>query len=383
LLIQKQIKGAWFPDFIHCNDWHTGYFVELARRHPRYREIFNKVTIGLTVHNFKHQGNYDFRYCALNDRDDGKQMLCSINDGKLLKQNPLLRGIKFADAVTTVSPTHARAVLLSEYGYGLESVLQEERDKLSGILNGLDMKEFNPSTDPLVPNHFNEKVFEDARLKNKRILQQEFGLPVNSEDFLLAYSGRLDNQKGVSLLLETMQHLLPEFSNIQLIVLGGGEDLLRQLLRELAKLYPKQVGLHLLSNFKLPRKIFAGADALLIPSLFEPGGIVALEALRYGAVPIVRRTGGLSDIIVDFDPKTEKGNGFSFTTKDAWALHSAIIRAMTTFQNPKLWKKLVGNCLFEDFSWEKVAKIYQRWYKRTIEVRKRALALKNFVRMEI
>lgn len=381
LIIQKETPGAWFPDFIHCNDWHTGYFVELARRYPRYKEILKKVAIGLTVHNFKHQGNYDFRYCATKDRDDVSQILYPMNDYKLVKQNPLLRGIKFADAITTVSPSHAREVLLPEYGAGLEPVLQEERDKLSGILNGLDMKEFDPSSDPLVPAHFSEKLFEDARLKNKRLLQLEFGLPTNPDSFLVAYSGRLDNQKGVALLIEAMQHLLPEFANLQLIVLGGGEDLLRQSLKELSKLYPKQVGLHLLSNFKLPRKIFAGADGLLLPSLFEPGGIVALEALRYGSVPIVRRTGGLSDIIVDFDPSSEKGNGFSFSTKDAWALQSVIVVALTTFRNKKLWKKLVTNCLSEDFSWEKVAKLYKDWYCRTIEIRKRSLATKNFVRM--
>jgi starch synthase len=148
-------------------------------------------------------------------------------------------------------------------------------------------------------------------------------------------------------------------------------------------MYPKQVGLHLLSNFKLPRKIFSGADSILLPSLFEPGGIVALEAMRYGSVPIVRRTGGLSDIIVEFDPKTEEGNGFSFTTKDAWALYGAVVVGMTTFNNKKLWYKLVKNCLNQDFSWDQVAKKYCEWYKRSIETRKRSLIPTNFVRMEI
>lgn len=373
LLIQKRTKGAWFPDFIHCNDWHTGYFADLARRYPRYKEVLDKVTIGLTVHNFMHQGNYDFRYCAPNDKDDGSQMLRSLTDDKLIKQNPLLRGIKYADAVTTVSPTHAREVMTSEYGEGLEMLLQEDRDKVSGILNGLDMKEFDPATDPLVPTHFTKKTFELARQKNKLYLQQEFGLPVDQNAFLLGFSGRLANQKGVNLMLEAMQHLLPENPKLQLIVLGSGEDNFRKSLQELASLYPRQVGLHLLSNFKLPRKIFAGADGMLIPSLFEPGGIVALEAMRYGAVPIVRRTGGLSDIVVQYDAESGQGNGFSFITKDAWALSSAIVAAMTTFSSKRLWRQLVSNCLSEDFSWQKAAKTYQRWYRRTIERRKRKI----------
>lgn len=382
LILQKQKKDAWFPDFIHLNDWHTGYFADLARRSPRYKEVLKKVTIGMTVHNFMHQGNYDFRYCAPQDKDNSNQFLLSLTDEKMNRQNPLLRGIKFSDAVTTVSPTHAREVLLPEYGAGLETQLLEVRDKLFGILNGLDMKEFDPMTDPLVVNHFNAKLFEVARLKNKLNLQQEFGLPIDKDAFLIGYSGRLASQKGVTLMIEAMEHLLPEFPKMQLIVLGGGEDSFRQTLKDLARLYPKQVGLHLLSNFKLPRKIFSGADALLLPSLFEPGGIVALEAMRYGSVPIVRRTGGLNDIITDFDPKTEEGNGFSFVTTDAWALQAAIVTAMTTFQNTKLWRKLIINCLSADFSWEKVAKVYQKWYRRTMQLRKRSLEVKNFVRID-
>lgn len=383
LLIQKKTKNAWFPDLIHLNDWHTGYFADLARRNPRYKEVLKKVTIGLTIHNFMHQGNYDFRYCDPKERDNGSQPLRPLNDEKLITQNALLRAIKFSDAITTVSPTHAIEVLSPEYGVGLEGVLREERDKLSGILNGLDMEEFNPATDPFIFKHFTKKTFEESRSKNKLALQKEFGLPSDPGSFLVAFSGRLTAQKGVTILIEAMEHLLSEYPKVQLIVMGGGEDAYRQILNDLAKSYPKQVGLHLLSNFKLPRKIFAGADAVLLPSLFEPGGIVALEALRYGAVPIVRRTGGLNDIVEDFDPKTEEGNGFSFVNKDAWALYGAIVATMITHNNSKLWNKLVVNCLSQDFSWEMVSREYREWYLRASQARKRALSTKNFVRMEL
>jgi starch synthase len=381
LLIQKEKKG-WFPDFIHCNDWHTGYFVDLARRNPRYLEVMNKVTIGLTVHNFMHQGNFDFRYCEPKDKDNGEAMLLPLLDEKLNRQNALLRAIKYSDAITTVSPSHAIEVLSSEYGAGLEKELQIGRDKLSGILNGLDMKEFDPATDPFIAKHFSKKNFEKARAKNKSVLQKEFGLPIEPKAFLVAYSGRLAEQKGVTLLIEAMTHLLAEYPKVQLIVMGGGEDSYREVMNNLAKEYPKQVGLHLLSNFQLPRKIFAGADAILLPSLFEPGGIVALEALRYGTVPIVRRTGGLNDVIEDFNPNTNKGNGFSFTNKDAWSLYGAVVMAMNTFNHEELWGKLVANCLSQDFSWEKAAKKYKAWYVRTSEARKRIQSAKNFVRME-
>jgi starch synthase len=375
LLTQKK-RGGWWPEFIHCNDWHTSYLIELARKVPRYKEILKKIPIGLTVHNFVYQGNYDYRYCQPIDRDSGTRPLFPLLSDKLIKQNPLMRGIKYADAITTVSPTHAREVLTPEYAEGLEEILQKERDKLSGILNGLDNREFDPMSDPLVPTHFNKRTFERARARNKLLLQEEFGLPTEPRSFLMAYSGRLSNQKGLTMLTEAMQHLLPEHPDFQLIVLGGGDDSYRKTLTELSELYPKQVGLHLMPNFKLPRKIFAGTDVLLIPSLFEPGGIVALEALRYGSVPIVRRTGGLNDIVAEFNPATGKGNGFSFVERDAWALYGAIAAAATTYKNPGLWRKLVANGLAADFSWEMAAKLYRQWYHRTSETRKRMLALK-------
>lgn len=367
------IKQKEKPDFIHCNDWHASYLIELARQVPRYREALTRIPIGLTVHNFSFQGNYDYRYCQPEDRDDGSRPLVPLLSDRLQKQNALMRGIKWADAVTTVSPTHAREVLTSEYGEGMEELLKRERDKLSGILNGLDVNEFDPASDPRVAYHFNRRNYETARSKNKRVLQDEFGLPNDPSAFLLAYSGRLTSQKGVTSLIMAMTHLLPEHPEIQLIVMGGGDDEYRQKLTKLAEKYPKQVGLHLLPNFKLPRKIFAGADVLLIPSTFEPGGIVALEALRYGTIPIVRRTGGLNDIVVDFEPVRGKGNGFSFTGRDEWALYGAIVEAATTYKHKALWRRLVANGLRENFSWEAAAKKYQEWYRRTSEIRKRKL----------
>lgn len=381
LMVQKE-KGGWWPDVIHLNDWHTAYLAELARKDPRYEEILRKVTIGMTVHNFTFQGNFDFKYCLPSDKDSGLKPLEPLFSDKLVKQNALLRGIKYADAVTTVSPTHAREVMTAEYSEGLEDILLKERAKISGILNGLDTVEFDPARDPLVPAHFDRKNHQTARAKNKRVLQVEFGLPTLPNAFLMGYSGRLTSQKGLTILLEAMKHVLKEHPDFQLIVLGGGDDAYRKILTDLLKQYPKQVGLHLLPNFKLPRKIFAGTDVILIPSLYEPGGIVALEALRYGAVPIVRRTGGLNDIIEEFDQATLRGNGFSFTTRDAWALYGAIVKAATIYCNPKLWKMLVGNCLEADFSWDEVAKLYAAWYRRTIATRRRMLALRNFVRME-
>ena len=365
-------QKTFLPDVIHCHDWHTSYFIELARKDPRYQSMLKQIPIVLTVHNFKYQGNKDFKYVSDKEREDVIYPLAALNSSKLKNQNALKRGLKYADAINTVSPAHAIEVLTPEYAEGLDETLKGVRGKLSGILNGLDTKEFNPRTDPIIKKRFSEKSFVNGRAINKRHLQREFSLPVDNDAPLLAYSGRLASQKGLDIMLKALPHLLDEREDVQLVVLGGGDDQYRNRLNELQDQYPNRIGLHLLPNFQLPRKIFAGADMLLIPSIFEPGGIVALEALRYGAIPVIRRTGGLGDIVKDFNPRTGKGNGFSFKRKDQWSFYAPIVEALTIYRHKKQWHTLVSNALLCDFSWEHVAKEYINWYHSAVEKRKRA-----------
>jgi len=371
-LDNKGDKDKWWPDVIHCNDWHTAYLIGMARRDKRYRHIFAKTAIVLTVHNFAFQGNYDYRFAKKEDFDDGTTDLSPILSRSFQKHNALRRGLLYADAINTVSPSHAIEVLTSEYAEGLDDALEKVKGKLIGILNGLDTDEFNPSTDPIIKARFTEKTFEKARKINKIELQKLFLLPVNIDAPLLAFAGRLWRQKGVDILLHVLPNLLMQRPDLQVIILGSGDDTYRTKLVELQKLYPRQLGLHLRADFRLPRKIFSGADIFLIPSSYEPGGLVALEAMRYGAVPVVRRTGGLNDSIQDFDPVKGTGNGFSFTNNDSWAFYGSIIEALTIYKQKFLWKKLILNCLRCDFSWEKAAKEYEKWYKHISEERKRA-----------
>jgi starch synthase len=361
---KQQEKDEWFPDIVHCHDWHTGYFVDLARRDIRYKEILKKTSTVFTVHNFAFQGNYDFKYSPKDEYDDGKMPLGSLTSHTLQTQNALKRAIMYADAVNTVSATHAVEVLTPEYAEGLEDVLNDTRDKLTGILNGLDTQSFNPATDKTIKKQFSVHSFIKAREENKKELQKIFGLSIDPQRPLLAVSGRLSKQKGWDLLLRVLPNLLVQRPEVQVIVMGSGDDRYRLELTVLQKKFPQQIGLHLRPDFRLPRKIYAGADMTLIPSIFEPGGIVALEALRYGCVPIVRRTGGLNDIVTDFSPKVKIGNGFSFREKDPWALFATIIEALTIYKYPKLWKTVVTNCLSSDFSWEHAAVEYDSWYRR-------------------
>jgi starch synthase len=365
LMKQKQTNG-WFPDVIHAHDWHTAYVPDLARRDQRYQSTFAQTPFVLTVHNFAFQGNYDFRYCAKEEYDDGTAPLAPLLTKKFQTQNALKRGILYSDAVNTVSQTHAVEVLTPEYAEGLENVLQSSREKLTGILNGLDVQKFNPATDTRIKRNYSSRSFQKAREENKKELQKIFGLSLDPTRPLLAFCGRLTKQKGLDLILDVLPPLLSERPDVQVILVGSGDERYRMELTVLQKNFKKQIGLYLRPDFRLPRKIYAGADMMLLPSIFEPGGIVCLEALRYGAVPIVRRTGGLNDIITDFNPMTKKGNGLSFRHKDHWSLYGAIVEALTWYQYPKLWKVLVKNALVSDFSWDHAAQSYDVWYKRVV-----------------
>ena len=370
---KKKGKPVWWPDVIHCHDWHTALFIDMARRDPRYRSMLRKTPIVLSVHNFKYQGVRDFRFLREEEKDDIKEPVASLLDDRLRNQNALKRGLIYSDAVMTVSPTHAIEVLTPEYSEGLLDTLLDIRGKLNGILNGLDLEEFNPNTDPTIKRRYSSANFIKAREANKLHLQQEFNLPENPDAFLLSFIGRLTQQKGVDLILEAVPHLIKEFPEIQLVLLGTGEEKYRKGCYELQQNFPKNVGIFLYSDFRLPKRIFSGSDLTLLPSMFEPGGIVALEALRFGSVPLVRRTGGLRDIVTRFDPVKGKGNGFLFTEKTPWALFAGVVEAYSIHRQPKLWHQLVKNALDYRMTWDDAAEEYEDWYVGVGKQRNRAL----------
>ena len=370
-LVYQQEHKEWMPDIIHAHDWHAGYFVELARTNKRYAKVLNTIPILYSVHNFHYQGSRDFAYLPPKERDNAKKRLPGMLDPTLGEQNALLRGITHADWINTVSPSHAIEVLTPQYGEGLDQFLNKKKSTLSGILNGLDIVAFDPATDPLIAQNYSQTTIE-KRAGNKLALQKAFHLTQGASIPILAYSGRLVQQKGIHLFLEIAEYLLKEI-NVQIIILGGGEASITQEVYTLAGRHPSKMGVHLYPNFKLPRLIFAGADAIMLPSIFEPGGIVALEAMRYGCIPIARRTGGLADIIRDFDPTTKTGNGFSFEHPTGIGLLIARSRAFETYRNHKLWQTLVSNAMKEDFSWDYSMREYLKLYKKTMTFRKHAI----------
>ncbi|MBL7159268.1 glycogen synthase, partial [Candidatus Microgenomates bacterium] len=303
----KRVK-RWRPDIIHCNDWHTGYLVNDLR--TRYKKVpwLKKMATVLTIHNLRSQGPFDHRFASPLDFDDGKGNLMSFFEKRFKKQNSLKRGIIYADVVNTVSETYSREIMTAERGEGLNELLQEVRTKVFGVLNGLDYEEFSPIIDKIIKKNFSIKSL-DARIENKIDLQRELGLLQDEKIPLVSFCSRLNSQKGIGLIQEILPKLLEEL-DFQFIVMGTGSTRYLTFFRKLKEQFPKKVGVHLRSDWRLPRKIFAGTDIFLLPSKFEPGGIVVIEGMRYGAVPLVRKTGGLSDIVTPFDTESNTGTGF-------------------------------------------------------------------------
>lgn len=355
--------GEFVPDVIHANDWHTGYLIDLLRNDPRYKQdpTLEKISTLLSIHNI-YQGVFDFANANEMDFDDGKSPLASLFSERLIKQNSLKRGVMYADVVNTVSQTYVQELLSAEYSGGLENLFRELRGKLYGVLNGLDTDDFNPTADEKIKQKFSSNSVS-LRADNKQDLQQRFNLKIDPSIPLIAYSGRLDAQKGLDLLTREFEYIVQELG-VQLVILGLGEQGYVEYFSEMEKKYPGLVGTHLMRDFALPRKIFAGADMILFPSKYEPGGIVAIEAMRYGCIPIARATGGLADSVVNYDPRSDTGYGFTFKSFLPEGLLTAVVRAIETYKNPSLWKKIVKRAMIADFSWKKSAQKYIELYQK-------------------
>ncbi len=360
------------PDLIHVNDWHTGYLANFLREDYKDDPELRRIALLLSMHNL-HQGNFDFAHASEMDFDDGKGRLAGFYSERFFKQNGLKRGVIYSDLVNTVSETYAKEIMDEEYGAGLHNLFRELRGKTVGVLNGLDYREFDPATDKLIKRNFSSGNL-GPRVENKLDLQKEFRLTADTGRPLMAFWGRLDFQKGINLIQETIGFILDEF-DAQFILVGPADPGLKDFFMKLEKDYKGRVGTHLMFDPILPRKLAAGADMLLHPSRYEPGGIVAIEAMRYGCVPVVRATGGLADSVSNYDPVGNSGTGFTFKdfTKESFLV--AVVRALETYKSRDAWRRLVKRTMEQDFSWDKVAEKYLDLYRRALDFRKQALLL--------
>ena len=361
----------WMPDVIVASDWQTGLLCNYLRTNYKDDPKLSRIATIFVVHNLYYQGMFDHRFVSETDFDDGQSTLPPFFDPRLLKMNGMRRGILHADAITTVSKNYAKEIMTQEYGELLDGLLRERRSRVYGVLNGIDYEEFNPETDKyLAANYTHENL--EGRLRNKTELQSRFGLEQEKNVFLVSIASRFSEQKGLDLLFPISDILFKEL-NIQLAILGAGEGKYMGFFQELEKRYPGRVGTNLVFDPILAHVVHAGSDAVLIPSKFEPAGLLQLEAMRYGNIPIVRKTGGLADTVEDYNAFSSSGTGFVFKDFDPYAMMVAIVRAYETFHHRSLWRTIQKRAMTRDFSWDKSAEEYARLFNVAAGFRKREL----------
>jgi starch synthase len=341
----------WQPQMIHCHDWHTSLI-------PLFLRLKNKkIETLLTIHNLANQGKWKSKQILdfLGLKGDEFESLKKIDkEGNL---SIFQQGILNADILNTVSQNYAREIKTKEFGEGLERDLIKRQNDLFGIINGIDYDRFNPETDPDIKINYSFDNIE-KRTENKIDLQKILGFPENEQLPLLGIINRLTSQKGVDLVIE----IIPELVKLgcQLVVLGVGEDEYEKKLKDFSQRYPKNISAHIRFDPVLAQKIYAGVDLFLMPSRFEPCGLGQMIAMRYGAIPIVRKTGGLAETVEN------KKTGFVFEKYEKEALLRSLKEALNFYQDKNKWRELIEEAMKKDFSWQRSAEKYLELYKKLI-----------------
>lgn len=341
------------PDIIHCHDWHAS-LVPLGLK---------KAKIALpcifTIHNLAYQGSFDQEFFQRSGLSSVWQEYIPVGAPRP-SLNFMSQGILLADIVTTVSPTYASEILTSQYGEGLEQLLSYRRNDLYGIVNGIDYDEYNPATDPYLERNYDFTTIE-RRVDNKLALQRKGGLPQNPDIPLFGMVSRLEEQKGIDLLLQVIDPFITE-TRAQLVILGEGREHYHKLLAEAALKYPDRLAAFIDYDERLAHLIYSGGNMFLMPSRFEPCGLGQLIAMRYGAIPVVRHTGGLADTVKDVTQAN--GNGFVFQNYTGIEMMEAIKRAEESFYHRAEWQNLMSRNMKLDFSWKASARKYEEIYLR-------------------
>lgn len=351
----------YIPEIFHVNDWQTAMIPVLLKDKYQWKIKLRDIQTVLTIHNLMFQGIYDqfvlsdlfgIGYNAFHEH--GLKYYDNVNF--------LKGGIYYSDLVTTVSPTYAKEIQTPEFGMGLHEDLQRVNNKLVGLLNGIDYDFYNPETDKTIPATFSMDDLS-GKATDKEVLQERVGLPVESDIALIGVVTRLDEQKGIQLIIDSLDELLG-FRNVQLVLLGTGKPYFEEAIRHYTNKYPEKFKGIIDFDVNLAQLIYAGCDLFLMPSAFEPCGLSQMNSMRYGTLPIVHEVGGLADTVTPYNQETGEGTGFSFYDFDAQTMLNIIDHALTTYYDfPKQWEGLMIQAMEENNSWEHAAQAYIEQYK--------------------
>ncbi|MEW6662305.1 MAG: glycogen synthase GlgA [Bacillota bacterium] len=355
--------GGFRPDIVHCNDWHTALIPLLLKAYYGAGP-FNNIKTVLTIHNLQYQGIFP-REVLGDILGLGDEYFTADKIEFYGAVNYLKAGLVYADCLTTVSPTYAQEIQGPYFGERLDGILRAKKDRLYGILNGIDYRKYNPQTDPHIFVNYRGSLYKKE--ENKLKLQSLLGLPVLRGVPLLGVISRLVDQKGLDLLAPVLEEMLT--MDLQVVVLGTGEKRYEEMFAYFASKYPQKLAARLTFDVELAHRIYAGADLFLMPSRFEPCGLSQMIAMRYGTIPVVRETGGLKDTVIPYNQYTGEGNGFSFANYNAHELLFTVQRAVKIYREEKaVWKGLVEKALKSDFSQDKSAQKYVEVYKTILPV---------------
>jgi starch synthase len=368
-VIETLQRIQWAPDVIHCNDWQTGLIPLFIKDNYSWDNFYNNTATLFTIHNIGYQGRFS-KSVLFSAEIDGKYFY----PGGPVEQDGgvsfMKTGIAFSDIINTVSNKYSHEILTPEFGAGLETVLNSRKEDLFGILNGVDYDVWNPRTDIHLPYRYSAEELS-GKLQNKKFLLDHFDLPYNNNIPLIGIVSRMVVQKGFDIFAEAISDLMN--LDAQWIILGSGDARFEDLFRQLSIQLPARVGTYIGYNNELSHLIEAGADMFLMPSHYEPCGLNQIYSLKYGTVPIVRKTGGLADTVKDWDEENyygfDHGNGFSFYDYSGYALFKSVERAINTFKQKDIWKKIQANGMKQDFGWKQSAEKYLELYKLAKENR--------------
>ncbi len=352
-----------WPDVIHTNDWHTALINVLLKLEHIGDERYERIRTLFTIHNLKYQGVFPKNVMADVLGLDWKY----FNNGDLEYYDAVnfMKGaIVYADAISTVSRTYADEIQYEYFGEGLDGLLRLRSDDLYGIVNGLNYSIYDPARDPNLVVNYDRKNFP-KKIDNKTALQKQLGLPEARRVPMLGMVTRMVEAKGLDLVIRVLDELLLH-EDIQFVILGQGDRVYEDWFHELAWRHPHQVSVNIFFNNELAQRIYAASDIFLMPSMYEPCGIGQLIAMRYGAIPVVRATGGLRDTVQSFDKASGEGNGFVFPNYNAHEFLYTIKRAIGLFRDIQTWTTIANNAMMTDYSWDKSANEYKELYNRLI-----------------